>query len=608
MNSQQGTSSAAQSTSQLMGMSSSVSSTNLQPLMNNGLSTNQPANATSLSIPPSTSISPLMSSTTANSNSTGATSALPNPASTATSNNTFTSLATSITANKVSSLLKLEKKTKLALDEYKSSIDKYNNVRAEYERKLAVSADHFQCAEETHLKQMRAFVDTYSRALASANAQKQSIYTEFATKFAEHFTNEYLIHTFIESKRTGGPDRPEPATFIEYIDYVSRDPLSLSIGSGKSLSSSNMPSTSTLITPATQSGVVSPVNLLNENEFNLIINGMGSTSTSTATSSTTVNNANSAQNGMFPPPVPPLDLSDVTSLSGKEQQRSTPTFFGGSNLYSQLTNSTTTLNSISTTTQLVPPLQLNTTATAPPGTGSSASPNNQTKEATAASEKKADSGGVRSGLNIFNVDFLGRNKAKKAAAAAAAQKDTTASTAAAATTTSASTTGKASKFSRGNKKSKQASTNSATSGASGAANQYENLNLNNTSNRDSSSLNSEDSNERTANITNELTPPSVNKLSGGNNNNSSNINASLDHNLIAFTSSTSNMGGNNNGSVTARSISSITGSLSFDLLDQLKINGGGNSGGNGGMSDIDSEGFSIRPPDSSSIGKYLKII
>ena len=95
-------------------------------------------------------------------------------------------------------------------------------MRAEYERKLADSANHFQYAEEMHLKQMRHFVEAYSRLVAGINAQKQQIYTEFNTKLNEQFTIEYLIHTFVECKRTGGPERPEPATFIEYIDYVNR--------------------------------------------------------------------------------------------------------------------------------------------------------------------------------------------------------------------------------------------------------------------------------------------------------------------------------------------------------------------------------------------------
>ena len=51
---------------------------------------------------------------------------------------------------------------------------------------------------------------------------------------------------------------------------------------------------------------------------------------------------------------------------------------------------------------------------------------------------------------------------------------------------------------------------------------------------------------------------------------------------------------NGGGSVTARSISSITGSLSFDLLDQLKLNG----------SDIDSEGYSIRPDSSIDLRQH----
>lgn len=170
------------------------------------------------------------------------------------------SIATSITNNRVTQLLKLEKKVKLALDDYKSSVDKYNSIRLEYERKLADSCNHFQYAEETHLKQMRGFIDAYSKLVSNINITKQQIYNEFSLKINEQYTIEYLIQTFIENKRTG-VERPEVAQFID-ISTTSSTPGSSAIGQ---------------------------TNQLNEGEFNLIItnaNGAAINASSSAVKST----------------------------------------------------------------------------------------------------------------------------------------------------------------------------------------------------------------------------------------------------------------------------------------------------------------------------------
>lgn len=103
---------------------------------------------------------------------------------------------------------------KLALEDYKSSIDKYNQIRVEYERKLADSCNHFQYAEENHLKQMRGFIDAYSKLVASIQQNKQQIYTEFSSRLTEQYTVEYLMQTFVENKRTG-QERPDIAQFVE---------------------------------------------------------------------------------------------------------------------------------------------------------------------------------------------------------------------------------------------------------------------------------------------------------------------------------------------------------------------------------------------------------
>ena len=186
----------------------------------------------------------------------------------------------------------------------------------------------------------------------------------------------------------------------------------------------------------------------------------------------------------------------------------------------------------------------------------------------------------------------------------------------------ANTTSK-SKFSRNNKKKNHPATNS--SAANINSQQYESFNttitstnntsmfnnvalsVSNNSNRDSSSINSEDSNEPKTNNNNNNnnlgevnlngSPLLINSKKANANENGLTIpSLSLNNNGSSSNQTSSNNNTQNNGSITARSISSITGSLSFDLLDQLKLNG----------SDIDSEGYSIRPDSSSDLRRMNK--
>lgn len=174
---------------------------------------------------------------------------------TATTSDRLSSLASSISVSKVSQLQKLEKKLRQAFEDYKTSIDKYNLIREEYERKLVESCHNFQFAEETHLKQMRVFIESYSILLNSLNSAKTQIYGEFQAKF-EQYTSDYLMQIFIENKRTG-TERPEPVFFIDKFNYSETTSI---------LSNRNP--------------TASPNNLINETEFNLFVNGGNFTNTS----------------------------------------------------------------------------------------------------------------------------------------------------------------------------------------------------------------------------------------------------------------------------------------------------------------------------------------
>ena len=52
-------------------------------------------------------------------------------------------------------LEKAESKFRKAHDDYKSLVDKYCQVRDDFERKMTLAAKHFQEVESAHLKQMR---------------------------------------------------------------------------------------------------------------------------------------------------------------------------------------------------------------------------------------------------------------------------------------------------------------------------------------------------------------------------------------------------------------------------------------------------------------------
>ena len=326
----------------------------------------------------------------------------------------LTSLASSIAVSKVSQLQKQEKKLKIAYEEYKSSIEKYNTIRVDFERKLADSCNHFQYAEETHLKQMRVFVDSYSKLISNLNINRLQIFNEFQSKF-EQFTSDYLLQVFIENKRTG-TERPDVAQFIDQYDYAKL-----------LLTNTN---------PIQQSSQISSPNsnnnyLINEAEFNLVINGGSMFTNTTLNSSLNVapqpissqnmpifsqqfspNSADNSANNDFSLFSSNSNTNNNNNNNNNSNSRGTPVFFAPANLmnsstggqYSQLTNasSITTLNSIAATN-----------GTGNNGTNlgnaiAASSPTNITSPNNTDNMKRSDS----KGINIFNVDFLGRNKKK----------------------------------------------------------------------------------------------------------------------------------------------------------------------------------------------------
>ena len=69
----------------------------------------------------------------------------------------------------VKDLEKAESKFRKAQDDYKGLVDKYTQIRDDFERKMTLAAKHFQEVESAHLRQMREFVETYCQIVDNNN-------------------------------------------------------------------------------------------------------------------------------------------------------------------------------------------------------------------------------------------------------------------------------------------------------------------------------------------------------------------------------------------------------------------------------------------------------
>ncbi|XP_012945405.1 F-BAR domain only protein 2 [Aplysia californica] len=108
---------------------------------------------------------------------------------------------------------KAEVKNKKALDEYKVLIDKYKEVRNDFEGKMIESCHHYQELEEEHICQMKDFIDTFAKSWENEHALLGQVHQEFKQN-CEEMTVQKLMSTFIEKKGTGD-EKPGPIEFVE---------------------------------------------------------------------------------------------------------------------------------------------------------------------------------------------------------------------------------------------------------------------------------------------------------------------------------------------------------------------------------------------------------
>ncbi|XP_008203048.1 F-BAR domain only protein 2 isoform X3 [Nasonia vitripennis] len=112
-------------------------------------------------------------------------------------------------------LEKAEIKFKKAQDDYKNLVDKYTAIRNDFETKMTQACRRFQDVEETHLRSMKEFLNTYADVLQSNHEQVGQVHIDFKRQCLD-MTVDKLLEQFVQSKYTGF-EKPE---VIEYEEVL----------------------------------------------------------------------------------------------------------------------------------------------------------------------------------------------------------------------------------------------------------------------------------------------------------------------------------------------------------------------------------------------------
>lgn len=107
---------------------------------------------------------------------------------------------------------KLEKKCLQSEEDYKISINRYNEACNEYEQRFTESCNVFETQEKLHLRQMRIFIMNYTQLVAQLNSTRQKNFNECQQKMNNSYTSEALIEQFIFNK-SNGIIRPKEVEF-----------------------------------------------------------------------------------------------------------------------------------------------------------------------------------------------------------------------------------------------------------------------------------------------------------------------------------------------------------------------------------------------------------
>ncbi|XP_048511558.1 F-BAR domain only protein 2 isoform X6 [Athalia rosae] len=112
-------------------------------------------------------------------------------------------------------LEKADAKFKKSQDDYKALVEKYTTIRNDFEAKMTQACKRFQDVEETHLKHMKEFLNTYADVLQSNHEQVGQVHIDFKRQCLD-MTVDKLLEQFVQSKYTGF----EKPGVIEYEDAM----------------------------------------------------------------------------------------------------------------------------------------------------------------------------------------------------------------------------------------------------------------------------------------------------------------------------------------------------------------------------------------------------
>ncbi|VDK24182.1 unnamed protein product [Taenia asiatica] len=107
---------------------------------------------------------------------------------------------------------KAETKLKKAQDEYKYSVEKYNNLRLQFVDKMRLACNNFEEMEVAHLTRMCEFFGRFAEALVQSRSTDLSLVTDFNQQRSLVLTPNRLLFNIIEERGTGCLE-PLPAEF-----------------------------------------------------------------------------------------------------------------------------------------------------------------------------------------------------------------------------------------------------------------------------------------------------------------------------------------------------------------------------------------------------------
>ncbi|KAM3188542.1 hypothetical protein ACTXT7_000096 [Hymenolepis weldensis] len=145
---------------------------------------------------------------------------------------------------------KAENKLKKAQDEYKYSVEKYNNLRLQFVDKMRTSCEHFEEMEITHLTRMCEFFGRFVETLVQSRSAQLALVKEFNQRQLTEVTPKSLLLNMVEERGTGSKE-PPPAEFedVEVAAAFNNELLSAVVGeSGSVASQSSTPCPPTHLT------------------------------------------------------------------------------------------------------------------------------------------------------------------------------------------------------------------------------------------------------------------------------------------------------------------------------------------------------------------------